>query len=61
MGILEIKHVLTHNNCLAMGGRLQNIVAAMRYHAAAYKYHIADAVHLAQLTDGIQKHHIVPF
>ena len=60
MGILEVKHVLTHNNRLAVSRRLQDIVAAMRYHAAANKYNIADAVHLAQLADGVQQHYIMP-
>ncbi len=59
MGILEIKHILANNNGLAMSCRLQYIVTSVRNQAATYKYHITDAVHLPQLTDGIEDYHIM--
>ena len=58
MCILEVKHIMTDQNRLAMGGRLQNIMPAVRNQAAADIDDVADAVNPPQFANGIENDNI---
>ena len=52
--ILEIEHVVADDDGLAMCGRLEDVVAAMRHEAAADIDDVADAVDLAALANRVE-------
>ena len=59
MDVLEIEHLISDNDRLAVRRRLKDIVPAVRDKTAADVDHVAEPIDAAELTDRIEDHNVL--